>query len=46
MGTPRGFSDMFPIRWEEKSMPCSFAPSGKKIRDVVKGAKEEHTLSL
>lgn len=45
-GTPRGFLDIFPIPWEEKSIPCCFAPRGKKSRGVVKGAEEEHTLSL
>lgn len=46
VGTPRGFLHMFPIPWQEKSIPCFFAPSSKKIRGVVKEAEKEHTLSL
>jgi len=45
-GLPGAFLDMFAIPWEEKSISCSFAPRGKKIRGAVKGAEEEQSLSL
>lgn len=44
--TPSGLWDMCPIPWKEKSIPSSLASRGKKMRVMVKGAEEEHSVSV